>query len=87
MNRWNPTGKTIAAPWHALEVDEVFGKLASLPQGLSAEEAARRLKRFGLNRLTPSKKRGPFIRFIEQFHNMLIYVLLVAAFVTALLGQ
>lgn len=87
MKKWNPTHKPIVAPWHALEVDEVFGKLASLPQGLSAAEAARRLKRLGSNRLTPSKKRGPFIRFIEQFHNMLIYVLLVAAFVTALLGQ
>jgi magnesium-transporting ATPase (P-type) len=87
MKRRNSTHKTTAAPWHAMEVDEVFGRLASVPQGLSAHEAARRLEQYGPNRLSPTKKRGPFIRFLEQFHNMLIYVLLMAAFATALLGH
>ena len=56
-------------------------------QGLSHDEAARRLARHGPNRLTPPKRRGPLLRFLLQFHNVLIYVLLAASVVTALLAH
>ena len=55
--------------------------------GLSAAEAAQRLASHGPNRLTPPQKRGPLLRFLLQFHNVLIYVLLGAAVVTAALGH
>jgi len=55
--------------------------------GLATSEAARRLAEHGPNRLTPPKKRGPLLRFLLHFHNVLIYVLLGAAGVTALLGH
>jgi len=76
-----------AAPWHALSVDEVIRRQQTAPSGLSEEAAARRLAETGPNRLTPPRKRGPVARFVAQFHNVLIYVLLAAAFVTALLAQ
>jgi magnesium-transporting ATPase (P-type) len=56
-------------------------------QGLTANEAEKRLEQHGYNRLTPQKKRGPLLRFLQQFHNVLIYVLLVTGVVTAVLGH
>lgn len=74
-------------PWHAMGVDEVFDRLTSRPEGLPQTEAERRLAEYGPNRLSPPKKRGPLARFLSQFHNILIYVLLGAAAVTALLNH
>ncbi|PZP51802.1 MAG: carbonate dehydratase, partial [Azospira oryzae] len=74
-------------PWHALEVGEVMERLATQRAGLGTEEAAERLGRFGSNRLAPPKRSGPLTRFLRQFHNVLIYVLLAAAVVTAALGH
>ncbi|RMF08972.1 MAG: hypothetical protein D6773_02130, partial [Alphaproteobacteria bacterium] len=52
---------------------------------LSEDEAARRLEQFGANRLCPTQRRSALMRFVLQFHNVLIYVLLAAAVITALL--
>ena len=70
-------------PWHAGPPDAICEALVSTEQGLSPQEAKLRLAQYGLNRLTPAAGRGPFKRFLSQFHNVLIYVLLIAAGVTA----
>ena len=54
--------------------------------GLDAAEAARRLNQYGPNRLPQSAKRGPFVRFLLQFNNILVYVLLAAGFTKLMLG-
>ncbi len=74
-------------PWHQLSADEALDGQHATRGGLSADEAARRLAAHGPNRLTPPSKRGPLMRFLLQFHNVLIYVLLAAAAVTALLAH
>ncbi len=74
-------------PWHQLPADEALAAQKTTPDGLTAEEAARRLADHGPNRLTPPSRRGPLLRFLLQFHNVLIYVLLAAAVVTALLAH
>ncbi|HXH08308.1 MAG TPA: cation-transporting P-type ATPase [Alphaproteobacteria bacterium] len=74
-------------PWHSLPVEEVLKRVASRPEGLTPEEVERRLAEYGPNRLRPPSRRGPLLRFLAQFHNVLIYVLLGASFVTALLGH
>lgn len=71
--------------WHSLGAKEAMETLDSGPKGLTAPEAARRLREFGPNRLTPQRKRGALARFLSQFHNVLIYVLLIAVVITALL--
>ena len=76
-----------APAWHSRTKEEAFAGLESTPQGLSAEEAARRLATHGPNRLPPPKKRGALVRFLAQFHNVLIYVLLATVAVTAALGH
>jgi magnesium-transporting ATPase (P-type) len=79
--------KISAQPWHAHATNEVLEHFKSDPRGLTQEEAAHRLEAYGRNRLKPAQRRGPFKRFLMQFHNVLIYVLLAAAAVTAMLGH
>ena len=73
--------------WHAETIDRVLAELAARPEGLTSEEARERLARYGPNRLRPPARRGALARFLAQFHNLLIYVLLGAAVMTALLGH
>lgn len=73
--------------WHAHTVEAVLQRLGSERLGLAQGEVTQRLKRYGPNRLTPPKRRGPLGRFLVQFHNVLIYVLLAAAGMTALLAH
>jgi magnesium-transporting ATPase (P-type) len=75
----------LETPWYTLPGPEVLARLHTTDQGLTGQEAEQRLRQYGPNRLTPSKKRGPLHRFLLQFHNLLIYVLLLAGLVTALL--
>ena len=73
--------------WHALSTQPVLEAVASSAEGLSQDEAVARLVRHGPNHLTPPRRRGPLLRFLLQFHNVLIYVLLASAAVTALLAH
>ena len=73
--------------WHAESVQAVLELLETTPDGLSKETAANRLAEHGPNRLPEPKRRGPLLRFFFQFHNVLIYVLIAASAVTAMLGH
>ena len=73
--------------WHALPADTVAKQLAtSLETGLDAGEAQNRLQKYGANRLPEGKTRGPFVRFLAQFNNILVYVLLGAGFTKLMLS-
>lgn len=78
---------TNSRPWHSLPLDAICDALASTEQGLSQQEAQQRLTHYGYNKLTPTVNRGPVKRFFSQFHNVLIYVLLASAGVTAAIGH
>lgn len=73
--------------WSALPAEVVLERFESAFTGLSDTEVERRLAQYGLNRLPPAKRRSALFRFLLQFHNVLIYVLLVSSIVTALLGH
>ncbi|MCG6965699.1 MAG: cation-transporting P-type ATPase [Chromatiaceae bacterium] len=77
--------ETICPLWHAMPSSEVLADLDSRETGLTAGVVNARLTEYGPNRLPDAKPRGPLTRFLLQFHNVLIYVLLGAALVTALL--
>ncbi len=79
--------KQMETAWHSLKPETVLTHLGVDEKGLGDSEAAKRLERYGGNRLTPQKKRGPLLRFLQQFHNVLIYVLLATGVVTATLGH
>src|SRR5215470_16988140 len=83
----NASAGSDAPTWHALSVDEVVQRLTTdVRRGLDAGDAAKRLETHGPNRLPAGKKRGPFMRFISQFNNVLVYVLLGAGFIKLMLG-
>ena len=66
----NVTAEGATAPWHALTPDETVLRLATDARtGLTAQEAAGRLVKYGPNRLPEGKKQGPLIRFLGQFNN------------------
>src|SRR6516162_8679554 len=76
-----------AAAWYAISTDEVVKRLATNGEkGLDAAEASARLQKEGPNRLPEGKKRGPFTRFLAQFNNILVYVLLGAGFTKLMLN-
>jgi len=68
---------------HACSADACLAALGARADGLSQAEASRRLEEHGPNRLPEVRARSPITRFLAQFHNVLIYVLLGAAVVTA----
>ncbi len=84
-----PSGESVSTSesWHAENTKAVLESLTTSPDGLSREEVTNRLAKYGPNRLPEPKTRGPLIRFFYQFHNVLIYVLIVASAVTAMLGH
>jgi magnesium-transporting ATPase (P-type) len=73
--------------WHAQSVTEVLRRLSANRDGLTSTEAAEREAIHGKNQLPAAKPRGTLSRIFAHFHNLLIYVLLVAAVVTGLLGH
>src|SRR5215472_15089756 len=81
----NPASDVTA--WHSISVEDVLKRLAtSTDKGLDTSEASARLQKYGPNRLPEGKKRGPFMRFLSQFNNILVYVLLGAGFTKMMLG-
>ena len=78
----------IQPSWHHISVDLTLGELDADPAaGLSQHEAEARLKTHGHNQLPEPPKRSATIRFLLQFHNILIYVLLGSAVITAALDH
>jgi magnesium-transporting ATPase (P-type) len=83
----NILDQKIPAVWHALSAQETLARLDSNAQsGLTAAEVSRRLEKYGRNELPEGHKKGPLMRFLSQFHNILIYVLLAAGFTKLMLG-
>jgi len=72
---------------HAISTDEVLHALAASVEGLSQNEATARLDIHGPNRLQQVRKKSALMRFLMQFHNVLIYVLIGAGVITLLLGH
>ncbi|MFU8883160.1 MAG: cation-transporting P-type ATPase [Rhodobacterales bacterium] len=72
---------------HAVSVKESLALLDSQADGLSTEQVKERLAQHGPNRIEAARKRSVILRFLAHFHNILIYVLICAAAVTAALGH
>ncbi|MFS0724586.1 cation-transporting P-type ATPase [Paenibacillus sp. 1P07SE] len=74
--------------WHALEDQRVFEELdVDHSEGLSSEEASKRLEEHGSNELPEEEKQSMILKFFKHFHDVLIYILLAAAVITAFLGH
>jgi cation-transporting P-type ATPase F len=74
--------------WHIMQSSDVLQVLqVSTEQGLSDAEAEQRCAHFGPNIMTPKQQQSAFVRFLLQFHQPLIYILLAATVVTVLLEE
>jgi Ca2+-transporting ATPase len=68
--------------WHELSLKDTISKLKSSRGGLSAKEAAKRLAEDGLNSIEIKKPVSPLHILINQFKNLLVILLLLAAFIS-----
>jgi Ca2+-transporting ATPase len=74
--------------WHAMDTAAVLATLEVRDEiGLAADEAEKRRATYGSNELKAKPPKPAIIRFLLQFHNPLLYILLVAGTIKALLGQ
>ncbi|KPV40682.1 carbonate dehydratase [Thiohalorhabdus denitrificans] len=73
--------------WHARRVEEVLRDLETSPEGLDSGTARSRFQEHGPNRIPEQESAGAVLRFLRQFHNLFIYILIVAAVGTAFLGK
>ncbi|MBA4031710.1 MAG: carbonate dehydratase [Planctomyces sp.] len=83
------TSSAIASDsFHHLDVGTVLNQLGvSLDQGLTDAEVARRQERFGLNRMTRRRGTPAWMKFLLQFHQPLVYLLLIATLVSLALRE
>ncbi|GAA0786773.1 cation-transporting P-type ATPase [Marinobacterium sediminicola] len=79
--------KLTKSVWHQMTTEQSLQALQTSVDGLSSQEAAMRLAHYGSNSLPEPARRSVLTRFLLQFHNILIYVLLGSAAITATLGH
>ena len=74
--------------WEAKEVkrvEEEFG--TNQEYGITQEEAKKRIEHYGKNKLADKKKENIFIRFIKQFNDFMIIILIVASIISAVVSK
>lgn len=73
--------------WHAQPIDSVIERLETSFDGLSDEEAERRLNRFGPNRLPPPPRASAFRVLIDQLRSIVVLLLVAASAISVALGD
>src|SRR3989304_4797470 len=73
--------------WHQKEIKEVIEDLNSSPEGLSSEDAHKRLIEYGHNELKEGKKRTLLNMLLDQFKDFMIIVLIAAALISGMIGD
>ncbi|WP_206613283.1 cation-transporting P-type ATPase [Oceanobacillus halophilus] len=74
--------------WFHLNTQDIIEQLnTNSEKGLDSKEAVKRQELYGKNVLSETKRESNFKRFLKQFHDILIYVLIFAALITTLLQQ
>ncbi|WP_152903894.1 cation-translocating P-type ATPase [Streptococcus sp. 263_SSPC] len=74
-------------PVYLQSIEDVFKEVQSSPSGLSSQEAASRLEKYGANTLQEGKKKSLLEKFVDQFKDFMILVLLLAAVVSMFAHQ
>ena len=77
----------MAINWFNKTVDEVESTLkTNAENGLTAEEAQKRQEEYGLNELKAKKKKSLFVKFLEQFKDFMIIILIISAIISGVVG-
>lgn len=78
----------IQVNWQELPADDAAKLLQSDPScGLAMAEVEARLQQFGANQMTAQKRLSEWMRFLLQFHQPLIYILLISTVISAAMGK
>jgi magnesium-transporting ATPase (P-type) len=85
MQNANPP--ELRVTWHSVPLESALNDLKATTAGLNQTEVQGRFAKFGPNRLPEAARRSGLIRFLLQFHNILIYVLIGSAAITAFLAH
>lgn len=73
--------------YHILDAEETLRLLNAEKEGLTREEAERRLQRYGPNKLEEGKKRSIAVMLFEQFKNVMVIILIIAALISGFLNE
>ncbi|MEM3547253.1 MAG: cation-translocating P-type ATPase [Candidatus Bathyarchaeia archaeon] len=73
-------------PWHAMEAEEVLKELNVNREGLTVEEASKRLVKYGYNELKERKRRTALQMFLSEFKNVFILLLIAATILSVIIG-
>lgn len=73
--------------WHSLEINQVYSKCKSTPNGLSNQTADEILSTLGPNKLIEQKKKPAWRLFFSQFKDVMILVLVTAAIISGVAGE
>lgn len=81
------TERVLKEKWHSLKIEEVYSRLQSPEQGLSSIEAVERLKFYGKNELPEEESDPAWKLFLRQFNSPLMYIMMVAIFISFFVGH
>ncbi|CAH6635258.1 P-type ATPase, translocating [Pseudocitrobacter vendiensis] len=89
MNPQNipPTGGNTHRQAYQQTIAQILEQKQTQPEGLNQAEAADRLQKLGPNALPQKKGKPAWLRFLAHFNDVLIYILLAAAVMTAVMGH
>lgn len=73
--------------WYTKELNQIFNELNARQGGLTEDEASKRLEKYEANNLKEKKKESLFIKFIKQFNDFMIIVLIIAAIISAIVAK
>lgn len=74
--------------WHTKEIEEIEKNFRTNKfYGITSEEAKKRLDYFGMNKLKEKKKEGFLVRFIKQFNDFMIIILIIASIISAIITK
>lgn len=81
-------GQFLHAPAHGMPIEQVLTDAKVEPhQGLSASEIVTRRERFGLNQLAEAPSEPWWMKFLSQFNDVVVWILLVAAVISGVMGE
>ena len=73
--------------WYQKEVEEVKKELSTnLEKGLTSKQVEEKQETIGFNELKAKKKKSLLVKFLEQFKDFMIIVLIIAAIVSGIIG-
>ena len=74
--------------WQTISIKETSERLkTNTVNGLTKEEVEEKIKKYGENKLTEKKKESILVKFLKQFNDFMIIILIIAAVISAIMSK